>query len=66
MAYDSPHGLIAAAAIVQAMVYIVVALRFRTCYKHGRKYHTSDWLILLAAFLSTGLTIIQIYGTVLQ
>ncbi|KAF2008699.1 hypothetical protein BU24DRAFT_497874 [Aaosphaeria arxii CBS 175.79] len=63
MAYDNPPGLIAAAAIVQTIVYVVVALRFQTRHKHGRKYHPSDWLILLAAFLSTGLSIIQIYGS---
>lgn len=62
MAYDSPHGLIAAAAIVQAIVYTVVALRFEGRYRHGRKFHASDWLILLAAVLSTGLSVIQIYG----
>ncbi|KAF1979319.1 hypothetical protein BU23DRAFT_434439, partial [Bimuria novae-zelandiae CBS 107.79] len=64
--YDNPDGLIAAPAIVQAIVYIVVALRFEARYKHGRKYFTSDWLIRLAAFLSTGLTIVQIHGTELQ
>ena len=62
MAYDNPKGIIAAAAIVQAIVYIAVALRFKAHYKCGGKYHASDWLILLAAFLSTGLSIIQTYG----
>lgn len=66
MAYDSPHGIIAAAVVVQAIVYTLVGLRFKARHQHGRKYHMADWLILIAAFLSTGLSIIQIYGTSIQ
>lgn len=64
MAYDSQkaNGQIAAAVIIQAIVYIVVGLRFMTRRKHADGYHVSDWLILLAAFLSTGLAALQIYG----
>ena len=62
MAYDNPAGLIAAAVIGQVLVYLLVTLRFKTRYRHGRKFFAADWLILLAAILSTGLSTLQIHG----
>jgi len=62
MAYDSPHGLIAAAVIVQTLVLIMLASRFVSHRKRGLTLHTSDWLIIAAGVLTTGLAIEQIYG----
>jgi hypothetical protein len=62
MAYDSPHGLIAAAVIVQMLVLVMLASRFVSHRKRGLTLHTSDWLIIAAGVLTTGLAIEQIYG----
>jgi hypothetical protein len=61
MSYDSPHGLIAAAVIVQTLVLAMVASRFVSHRMKGLKNHTSDWLITVAGVLSTALAIEQIY-----
>jgi hypothetical protein len=62
MAYDNPHGLIAAAVVVQTLVLIMIGSRFVSHRKRGLSLSTSDWLIIAAGVLSTGLTIEQIYG----
>lgn len=61
MAYDNPDGLIAAAVIVQILVLGMVASRFVSHRMKGLKSHTSDYLIIVAATLSTALAIEQIY-----
>ncbi|KAJ4351974.1 uncharacterized protein N0V89_007319 [Didymosphaeria variabile] len=61
MAYDSPHGLIAAAVIVQTLVLLMIASRFVSHKMKGLTLHTSDYLIIVAGFLSTALAIEQIY-----
>ena len=65
MAYDSPHGLIAAAVIVQTLVLLMIGARFVSHKMRGLKFHTSDYLIIVAGILSTALAIEQIYGTYL-
>ncbi|ORY03052.1 hypothetical protein BCR34DRAFT_605379 [Clohesyomyces aquaticus] len=62
MAYDSPHGLIAAAVIVQTLVLIMISFRFVSHRKRGLGLFTSDWLIIAAGILSTGLAIEQVYA----
>ncbi|KAF2789755.1 hypothetical protein K505DRAFT_328021 [Melanomma pulvis-pyrius CBS 109.77] len=62
MAYDSPHGLIAAAVIVQTLVFVMIGSRFVSHRKRRLTLHTSDWLIIAAGVLSTALAIEQIYG----
>ena len=64
MAYDNPNGLIAAAVIVQTLVLLVIGARFRSQNKRGIKMRPSDYLIIVAAALSTALAIEQVYGTV--
>ena len=63
MAYDSPHGLIAAAVIVQVMVLGMIASRFVSHKMKGLKFSVSDYLIIVATILSTALAIEQIYCT---
>lgn len=62
MAYDSPHGLIAAAVIVQTLVLGMIIARFVSHRKRGLSPHISDWLIVAAGLISTGLAIEQVYG----
>jgi hypothetical protein len=61
MAYDNPHGLIAAAVIVQTLVLGMIILRFVSHKLEDLKIFTSDYLIVIAAILSTALAIEQIY-----
>lgn len=61
MAYDNPHGLIAAAVIVQTLVLLMIGSRFVSHKMKGLKLHTSDYLIIVAGLLSTALAIEQIY-----
>lgn len=61
MAYDNPHGLIAAAVIVQTLVLGMIILRFASHKTKGIKFHTSDCLIIVAGTLSTALAIEQLY-----
>jgi uncharacterized membrane protein YidH (DUF202 family) len=63
MAYDNPHGLIAAAVIVQTLVLGMTILRFVSHKLEDLKIFTSDYLIVIAAILSTALAIEQIYCT---
>ncbi|PVH97400.1 hypothetical protein DM02DRAFT_658338 [Periconia macrospinosa] len=59
MAYDNPKGLIAAAVIGQALVYLFVALRFQTRYRHGRKFFY-QWGTFLNGVVVTGLVKISV------
>ncbi|KAL5371989.1 hypothetical protein DPSP01_013835 [Paraphaeosphaeria sporulosa] len=61
MAYDNPHGLIAAAVIVQVLVLLMIGSRFMSHKMKGLEFHTSDYLIIVAGILSTALAIEQIY-----
>jgi hypothetical protein len=61
MAYDNPHGLIAAATIVQTLVLGMLVLRFASHKMEGLKFHTSDYLIIVPGILSTALATEQIY-----
>ncbi|OAL01240.1 hypothetical protein IQ06DRAFT_293343 [Phaeosphaeriaceae sp. SRC1lsM3a] len=61
MAYDNAHGLIAAAVIVQTLVLAIIISRFVSHKMKGLKYHTSDYLIIVAGVLSTAMAIEQIY-----
>ena len=61
MAYDNPHGLIAMAIIVQTLVLGVIVLRFVSRRRQDLKISTSDYLIVIAAILSTALAVEQIY-----
>ncbi|KAL1596496.1 hypothetical protein SLS60_009143 [Paraconiothyrium brasiliense] len=61
MAYDNPHGLIAAAVIVQTLVLLMITSRFVSHRMKGLQLHTSDYLIIVAGLLSTALAIEQIY-----
>lgn len=63
MAYDNPHGLIAAAVIVQTLALGMIMSRFASHKLEGLKFHVSDHLIIVAGVLSTALAIEQIYCT---
>lgn len=66
MAYDNPDGLIAAAVIVQILVIAMIVSRFVSHKIRNLKYHTSDYLIIVAGVLSTALAIEQIYCKYLE
>ncbi|KAF2438359.1 hypothetical protein P171DRAFT_159410 [Karstenula rhodostoma CBS 690.94] len=61
MAYDNPHGLIAAAVIVQTLVLLMIGSRFASHKMKALGFHTSDYLIIVAGILSTALGIEQVY-----
>jgi hypothetical protein len=64
MAYDNPAGMIAAAVILEIVTIVCIALRFYTRWWKKSQVFTSDWLILAAFICGTGLTVMQIYGTI--
>lgn len=61
MAYNDPHGLIAAAVIVQILVLGMIGARFASHKMQGLRFHVSDYPIIVAGVLSTALAIEQIY-----
>lgn len=63
MAYDNPHGLIAAAVIVQTLALGMIISRFASHKQKGLKFHVSDYLVIVAGVLSTALAVEQIYFT---
>ena len=63
MAYDNPHGLIAAAVIVQTLVLSMIVSRFASHRIKGVKLYASDYFIIAAGLLSSALAIEKIYCT---
>ncbi|KAF3043185.1 hypothetical protein E8E12_007615 [Didymella heteroderae] len=61
MAYDNPHGLIAAAVIVQTLVLSMIVSRFASHRIKGVKLYASDYFIIAAGLLSSALAIEKIY-----
>lgn len=60
--YNSPGGIIAAAVITEVLAVSCVGLRFYSRRWKRQKITTSDWLILVALVIGTGLAVMEIYG----
>ncbi|KAI0180667.1 hypothetical protein GGR52DRAFT_521182 [Hypoxylon sp. FL1284] len=60
--YDNPAGLIAGSVILELLVILCVGLRFYSKRWKGQRILASDWLILVALVIGTGMTIVEIYG----
>ncbi|KAI1093973.1 hypothetical protein F5B19DRAFT_491014 [Rostrohypoxylon terebratum] len=60
--YDNPGGLIAGSVILELIAVLAVGLRFYTRWWKRQRVLVSDWLILVASILATGMTVIEIYG----
>jgi hypothetical protein len=62
--YDNGGGIIAASVILEIIVLVCVGLRFYTRIWRKTSFIASDWLLLVATILATGLTVLQIYGEI--
>lgn len=60
--YDSPGGIIAASVVTEILALAAVGLRFYSRRWKRQKYIVSDWLILVALVVGTGLAVMEIYG----
>lgn len=60
--YHNPAGIIAGSVIMEIFSALCVGLRFYTQLWKQQKILTSDWLVLAAIVLATGLTVVEIYG----
>lgn len=63
-AYDDPAGIIAGFVVLEILTILCVALRFYSRGWKGQRIITSDWLILAAFIIGTGLTVLEIYGNI--
>ena len=59
MRHNSPASIIAASVILEVIAVVCVTLRIYTRYW---KRLVSDWIILAAFVLATGLTVTELYG----
>lgn len=62
MKYDNSGAIIATSVILEIIVLVCVGLRFYTRIWKKTSFIASDWLLLVATILATGLTVLQIYG----
>lgn len=62
MKYNNGGAIIATSVILETMVLVCVGLRFYTRIWKKTSFFASDWLLLVATILATGLTVLQIYG----
>ncbi|KAI4861914.1 hypothetical protein F4820DRAFT_431981 [Hypoxylon rubiginosum] len=60
--YDDPAGLIAGSVVLELLAIFCVGLRFYSRRWKGQHILTSDWLILIAFIIGTGMTVVEIYG----
>jgi hypothetical protein len=60
--YDDPIGLVAGSVVMEMVAGLCVGLRFYLKYTKRSKLIMSDWLILAALILGTGLTAMELYG----
>lgn len=63
MAYGNPKGIIAGSMVSELLATTCVGLRFYSRYRAKAHVIASDWVILAAVLIGTGLTVLEIYGT---
>lgn len=62
MKYSNPAGIIAGSVVLEVIAVVCVALRLYIRFWKHERILVSDWLIMVALILATGLTVTEIYG----
>lgn len=63
MPYNNPKGIIAESIILEVLAAACVGLRFLARRRRKASLATDDWLIVIALVGATGLTVMQVWGS---